>query len=126
MSFKIADLRPLGNTAQAQAAAVLVAAFAAVVGFVAATPQYGDPPQATGWDLHPLAVDPAWQGRGVAQALVAELERRVAALGAVTLFAMSDDETSDNSLSGIVRPPQTARGFLRGIDTVIEREEDRL
>lgn len=72
----------------------------AVIGFVAAIPQYGEPPQVTGWELHPLAVDPAWQGRGVGRALVADLERQVAALGAVTLFAESDDTSDATSLSG--------------------------
>lgn len=74
---------------------------ARVVGFIAATPRYGDPPHATGWELHPLAVAPERQGEGIGRALVADLERQVAALGAVTLFAQTDDETGATTLSGV-------------------------
>ena len=71
-----------------------------VVGFVAAIPRYGDPPHATGWELHPLAVAPTRQGEGIGRALVADLEQQVAALGAVTLFAQTDDENGATTLSG--------------------------
>jgi len=74
---------------------------ARVVGFIAATPRYGDPPHATGWELHPLAVAPERQGEGIGRALVADLERQVAALGAVTLFVWTDDENGSTSLSDV-------------------------
>lgn len=72
-----------------------------VIGFIAAIPRYGDPPHATGWELHPLAVAPERQGEGIGRALVADLERQVAALGAATLFAQTDDETGATTLSGV-------------------------
>ncbi len=154
-----------------------------VVGWIAAIPHYGEPPRATGWELHPLAVHPRHQGRGVGRALVAELERQVVAQGAVTLFVETDDVDNSTTLGGVdlyddpfthlrtIRnlkrhpyefyqkcgfvltgvipdangvgkpdillakrlvhpdsPPsiQSMRGFLKGIDTSIEREEDRV
>ena len=51
------------------------------------------------WELHPLAVDPARQGEGIGRALVADLERQVAARGAATLYLGADDEDGRTSLS---------------------------
>ena len=51
------------------------------------------------WELHPLAVDPARQGEGIGRALVADLERQVAARGATTLYLGADDEDGRTSLS---------------------------
>lgn len=53
------------------------------------------------WELHPLVVAHAAQKRGVGRALVADLERIVAARGAMTLTLGSDDEVGLTSLSGI-------------------------
>ena len=44
------------------------------------------------WELHPLAVTPSMQRRGVGRALVAALEERVAAEGALVLHLGTDDE----------------------------------
>lgn len=88
-----------------------------VVGFVAAIPHYGDPPHATGWELHPLAVAPERQGQGIGRALVADLERQVAALGAVTLFAQTDDENGATTLSGpdLYDDPFAHLGAIRSV-----------
>jgi aminoglycoside 6'-N-acetyltransferase I len=72
-----------------------------ILGWIAAIPQYGEPPAVTGWELHPLAVHPDYQGQGVGRALVADLEQQVTARGGVTLFAMTDDEDGRTSLSGV-------------------------
>lgn len=72
-----------------------------VVGWIAAIPQYGEPPEATGWELHPLAVHPDFQGQGIGRTLVVDLEQQVAARGGVTLFAMTDDEHDRTSLGGV-------------------------
>ena len=58
----------------------------AVLGWVGGLHEY-----ARVWELHPLAVAPAAQRRGVGRALVAALEERVAALGGLTLRLGTDD-----------------------------------
>lgn len=52
------------------------------------------------WELHPLAVRPGLQGRGIGRALVADLEAGVAARGALTLVLGTDDEDAMTSLAG--------------------------
>ena len=71
------------------------------LGWIAAIPQYGKPANATAWELHPLAIDPAHQGRGIGRALVADLEQQVAARGAVTLYVLTDDLDNSTSLGGV-------------------------
>lgn len=58
----------------------------AVVGWIGGLHEY-----ARVWELHPLAVTPSHQRRGVGRALVAALEERVAALGGLTLRLGTDD-----------------------------------
>lgn len=72
-----------------------------VLGWIAAIPQYGEPPHVTAWELHPLAVDPQHQGRGIGRALVADLERQVAVPGAVTLYVLANDLDNSTSLGGV-------------------------
>lgn len=52
------------------------------------------------WEVHPLAVRASHQRRGVGTALVRDLEALVAARGALTLWAGSDDEAFETSLGG--------------------------
>ena len=66
-----------------------------VLGWIGGIPEY----DGHAWELHPLAVDPACQGEGVGRALVADLERQVAATGATTLYLGTDDEDGRTSLS---------------------------
>ena len=67
-----------------------------VIGIIGAIPQYG----VTGWELHPLAVLKAYQGRGIGRLLVETLEREVLCRGGVMLYLGSDDETGTTSLYG--------------------------
>ena len=73
----------------------------AVVGWVAANPQY----DGHAWELHPLVVAPAFRRRGIARALVTTLCAQVKAKGATTLFVWCDDEGGYTSLSGTTLYP---------------------
>jgi aminoglycoside 6'-N-acetyltransferase I len=68
-----------------------------VLGWIGARPAYG----VTGWELHPLVVDPARQGEGIGRALVWELEAQVCRRGGITIFLGSDDEDGMTSLAGV-------------------------
>jgi len=53
------------------------------------------------WELHPLVVSLAAQGRGVGRALVTDLEARVKERRALTLWVGTDDEDNQTSLAGV-------------------------
>lgn len=129
-SVRIINLRPDEQSQRTQTAAVYAAAFASrssplslvealeelddlltpnninlialdehdqVIGWVAAAPGY----DGRVWELHPLAVHPAWQGRGVGRALVLALEQRAAAAGGLTLWLGADEFDGLTSVAGI-------------------------
>jgi aminoglycoside 6'-N-acetyltransferase I len=128
MALRIVDFPDLTAAQRAEAARVLREAFAHVPAFV--TPEaaadevasfFDDPDRSAlaaldgealfGWigvvdtydygrELHPLAVDPARQRRGVGTALVAALEDRLRAEGVLTLYLGTDDEFGGTNLFG--------------------------
>jgi aminoglycoside 6'-N-acetyltransferase I len=51
------------------------------------------------WELHPLAVHPDFQGRGIGRALVIDFEVQVRQKGGITVRLGSDDENGMTSLS---------------------------
>ena len=69
----------------------------AVLGWIGGNAQYGG----NVWELHPLAVRPDVQGRGIGRALVADFERQVAERGGLTIVLGTDDEAEMTSLSGV-------------------------
>lgn len=128
MAFGITDLDPADDGAVAQVARIVVEAFRGrspawpdlasaeaevresfaedrvsrvardgevVVGWIGGIPEY----DGHAWELHPLAVDPTRHGEGIGRALVADLEREVAASGATTVYLSADDEDGRTSLS---------------------------
>lgn len=83
-----------------------------VLGWIGAQPEY-----ALVWELHPLAVRPESQRRGVGRALVAELERRVKGLGCLTLRLGTDDEDGQTSLAGVDLYPEPIARLAQLRDT---------
>ena len=75
---------------------VIVADSGLVLGWIGAVPSYGG----RVWEIHPLAVRPSYQRQGIGRALVEDLEACVAPRGALTLWAGSDDEHDETTLSG--------------------------
>ena len=67
-----------------------------VVGWAGGQPHY----DGNAWELHPMVVAPAHQGRGIGTALMRDLETLVARRGALTLWLGSDDEQHETSLGG--------------------------
>jgi aminoglycoside 6'-N-acetyltransferase I len=53
------------------------------------------------WELHPLVVDPDFQGSGVGRALVKDFEAQVAQRGGITVILGTDDEVNRTSLGGV-------------------------
>ncbi|MGZ9222400.1 MAG: GNAT family N-acetyltransferase [Anaerolineales bacterium] len=53
------------------------------------------------WELHPLAVQPSTQGRGVGRALVWDFEEQVRLKGGLTITLGSDDEDGMTSLANV-------------------------
>jgi aminoglycoside 6'-N-acetyltransferase I len=53
------------------------------------------------WELHPLAVQPSMQGKGIGQALVEDFEQEVRSRGALTITLGSDDEDGMTSLANV-------------------------
>jgi aminoglycoside 6'-N-acetyltransferase I len=51
------------------------------------------------WELHPLAVQPDMQGKGIGKSLVEDFEEQVCLRGGLTITLGSDDEDNMTSLS---------------------------
>lgn len=68
-----------------------------LLGIIGGIPQY----DGHVWELHPLAVWPHTQGRGIGRALVQDFEAQVRQRGGVTIFLGSDDEDNMTSLAGV-------------------------
>ena len=68
-----------------------------VLGWIGAIRQY----DGLVWELHPIVVAESHRKRGIGRALVLDLESILAARGALTLWAGSDDLSGETSLGGI-------------------------
>jgi aminoglycoside 6'-N-acetyltransferase I len=65
------------------------------------------------WELHPLAVRPEHQRKGIGRALVADLEERVRERGALTLWVGTDDEDDQTTLSAVDLYPDPLEHLAR-------------
>ncbi|MEO1290240.1 MAG: GNAT family N-acetyltransferase [Chloroflexota bacterium] len=68
-----------------------------IVGWIGGIPEY----DGNVWELHPLAIHPDYQRKGVGRALVRDLETLVTERGAYTITLGSDDQTSMTSLANV-------------------------
>lgn len=68
-----------------------------LLGWIGAIREY----EGHAWELHPLAVRPDRQRRGIGRALVADLEEQLRTRGAVTVYLGSDDIAGQTSVSQI-------------------------
>jgi aminoglycoside 6'-N-acetyltransferase I len=69
----------------------------AVLGWVGGIPGYGG----NVWEVHPLAVLPTHQRKGIGRALMTDLESLARERGVLTLWLGSDDEDDMTTLSGV-------------------------
>jgi aminoglycoside 6'-N-acetyltransferase I len=68
-----------------------------LLGIIGGIPQY----DGHVWELHPLAVQPNMQGKGIGKFLVEDFEEQVRLRGGLTITLGSDDEDSMTSLSNV-------------------------
>lgn len=68
-----------------------------LLGIIGGIPQY----DGHVWELHPMAVQPSMQGRGIGRTLVEDFEEQVRQRGALTITLGTDDEDSMTSLSNV-------------------------
>jgi len=68
-----------------------------LLGMIGGIPQY----DGHVWELHPLAVQPNLQGKGIGRALVEDLEEQVRLRSGLTITLGTDDEDNMTSLSNI-------------------------
>jgi aminoglycoside 6'-N-acetyltransferase I len=68
-----------------------------LLGIIGGIPQY----DGLVWELHPLAVQPDMQGRGIGKLLVDDFEEQVRERGGLTITLGSDDDDGMTSLSNV-------------------------
>jgi aminoglycoside 6'-N-acetyltransferase I len=66
-----------------------------LLGVIGGIPEY----EGKVWELHPLAVQPSMQGKGIGGALVKDFEAQVRERGGLTIMLGTDDEDDMTSLS---------------------------
>ena len=68
-----------------------------LLGMIGGIPEY----DGNVWELHPLAVQPGLQGKGIGRALVLALEEQVRQRGGLTIMLGSDDQDDMTSLANV-------------------------
>jgi aminoglycoside 6'-N-acetyltransferase I len=100
----------LASLAPDRISRVLVDESGSALGWIGGNPTYAS----RVWEIHPLVVRASHRRRGIGRALVEDLERLVARRGALTLWAGSDDENNETTLSGTDLYPDIP-GSMRNI-----------
>jgi aminoglycoside 6'-N-acetyltransferase I len=80
-----------------------------VLGLIGGRPHY----EGHVWEVHPLAVRPEHQRKGIGRALVADLEARVRERGALTLWLGTDDVDDQTTLSAVDLYPNPLEHLAR-------------
>jgi aminoglycoside 6'-N-acetyltransferase I len=94
-AYENCALAEMGNCLENDRVALMAEKDGRLIGFAGAIPQYGK----TGWELHPIVVDPFFRRTGVGRALLTALETEVAARGGIVIYLGSDDEFGKTSLA---------------------------
>ncbi len=68
-----------------------------LLGIIGGIPQY----DGLVWELHPLAIQPDMQGRGIGKMLTEDIEEQVRRRGGLTITLGSDDEDNMTSLANV-------------------------
>lgn len=68
-----------------------------LLGVIGGIPEY----EGKVWELHPLAIQPSMQGRGIGRTLVVDFEEQVRQRGGLTITLGTDDEDNMTSLSDV-------------------------
>ena len=68
-----------------------------LLGMIGGIPQY----DGHVWELHPLAVQPTMQNKGIGKTLIEDFEEQVHLRGGLTITVGSDDEDNMTSLSNV-------------------------
>jgi aminoglycoside 6'-N-acetyltransferase I len=87
----------LESLSEGRISRVAVDESASVVGWVGGIPTYSG----NVWEIQPLVVAPKHRRQGIGRALLRDLETIVYRKGALTLWAGSDDENNETSLSAV-------------------------
>ena len=94
--FDSAKQEVLESLSSDRASRVALDASGHVIGWIGAIPMYSG----NVWEIHPLVVDGRRRHLGIGRRLIEDVETIAARNGALTLFAGSDDENDETSLSG--------------------------
>lgn len=87
----------MGSIEEGKISRIALDASNRVIGWIGGIPMYNGHV----WEIHPLVVAADHQRRGLGRALIEDLETLIRERGALTLWAGSDDENDETTLSGV-------------------------
>lgn len=90
-------LKEVEEMCEAERICLVVIEDGKLLGMIGGIPEY----DSKVWELHPLAVQPGLQGKGIGRVLVMEFEEQVRQRGGLTIMLGSDDQNEMTSLSKV-------------------------